>query len=139
MFTKILVAVDGSDNSLRAAQTARDIAACMQSQITILYAAYIPPLYSVDIHPEVRDALHEDGRKILDAAAKVFKGTAIEPTERLVFDERPDEAILRLIEEDGFDLVILGSRGLHGKELEALGSTSLRVLDKATCPVLVVH
>lgn len=139
MFKKILVAVDGSENSLRAVRVARDVAECMNSGLTLVYAAYIPEMYSVDIHPEVKDALHEDGRKILDAAARLFEGSGMEPAERLVFDERPDEAILRIVRDEGFDLVVIGSRGLHAKEIKALGSTSLRVLDGAGCPVLVVH
>ena len=138
MFKKILVAVDGSENSMRAAGVARDIAGCMNSEITLVYAAYVPPMYSVDINPEVKDALHEDGRKILDAAA-VPRNSGIEPKERLIFDERPDEAILRLVRDEAFDLVVIGSRGLHAKEVKALGSTSMRVLDSAPCPVLVVH
>ncbi len=139
MFKKILVAVDGSENSMRAASVARDMAGCMNSEITLVYAAYIPTMYSVDINPEVKDALHEDGRKILNAAAREFKGSGVEPKERLVFDERADEAIMRLVKDETFDLVVIGSRGLHAKEVKALGSTSMRVMDNVSCPVLLVH
>jgi nucleotide-binding universal stress UspA family protein len=38
---------------------------------------------------------------------------------------------------DNADLVVLGSRGLHG--LPALGSVSERVAHRATCSVLVVR
>lgn len=139
MFKKILVATDGSDYSLRAVEAGRDLANCMSAEVTLAYAAYIPAMYSVDITPEIKDALREDGRRILSISSALFKDSGIEPKTRLLFDEKAEEGILRLIAEDGYDLVIVGSRGLHATERRALGSTSMRVLEEAACPILIVH
>ena len=51
----------------------------------------------------------------------------------------PAEVIVRLAETDGFDLVVLGSRGLGGVKEFLLGSVSNRVSHHARCPVLIVH
>jgi len=139
MFKKILIATDGSDNAMRAAQKGRDIASCMKSEVTLVYAAYVPAMYADDLRTEIRDGLREDGRRILDAAASLFKGSGIEPLRELLFDEKAEDGILRLVQERGYDLMIVGSRGLDAAGRKALGSTSMRVVEQATCPVLVVH
>jgi nucleotide-binding universal stress UspA family protein len=139
MFKKILVATDGSDNAMRAAQKGREIAACMNAEVTLVYAAYVPAMYSADLGSEIREALREEGRRILGATARLFEDSEVEPRQELLFDEKPEEGILRLVKERDYDLVILGSRGLDAQKRKALGSTSMRVVEQATCPVLVVH
>ncbi|MBN2381229.1 universal stress protein [candidate division WOR-3 bacterium] len=139
MFNKILVATDGSENAMRAVKAGREIATRFKAEITLLYAAYVPVMYADDLRPEIREALRADGRRILDAAAHLFKDSEIKPRTRLLFDEKAEDGILRETENGGFDLVIIGSRGLDATERKALGSTSMRVIEKSRCPVLVVH
>ncbi|MBD3285755.1 hypothetical protein GF359_04785 [candidate division WOR-3 bacterium] len=138
MFKKILVATDGSENAMRAVKAGKEIAVRFEAEITLIYAAYVPSMYDDDLRPEIRDALREDGRRILNTASHLFTGSGIEPQTRLLFDEKAEEGILRTAEE-GFDLIIVGSRGLDVTERKALGSTSMRVLEKSNCPVLIVH
>jgi len=51
----------------------------------------------------------------------------------------PSQAILEAVEEDGADLLVIGTRGLTGVSHLLLGSTAERVVQHATCPVLSVH
>ena len=139
MFERILIATDGSDNAMRAARTGMEIAVCMRTEVTLVYAAYVPPMYANDLRPEISEALREEGRRILASTAKLFEGSGIEPLSELLFDEKAEDGILRLAHERGYDLVIVGSRGLDATGRKALGSTSMRVVEQATCPVLVVH
>jgi nucleotide-binding universal stress UspA family protein len=69
----------------------------------------------------------------------LFEGSGIEPLRELLFDEKAEDGILRLVQERGYDLVSVGSRGLDATGRKALGSTSMRVVEQANCPVLVVH
>ena len=139
MFERILIATDGSDNAMRAAQKGRDIASCMQSEVTLVYAAYVPAMYADDLRTEIREGLREEGRRILASTAKLFEGSGIEPLRELLFDEKAEDGILRLAHERGYDLVIVGSRGLDAAGRKALGSTSMRVVEATSCPGLVVH
>ena len=138
MGKKILVAFDDSENAMRAVKAGEEIAVRFEAEITLIYAAYVPSMYDDDLRPEIRDALREDGRRILDAAVHSFSGSGIKPQTRLLFDEKAEDGILRIARE-GFDLIILGSRGLDVTRRKALGSTSMRVLEKSGCPVLIVH
>ena len=51
---------------------------------------------------------------------------------------RPADKIVELAKEEGFDLIVLGSRGLGNIKEFFLGGVSDRVADEAPCPVLIV-
>ena len=105
----ILVGVDGSEQSLAAVRVAQSVAERFGSELTIAVAT---------------------GGKLVDLEP------VWELTPYFVRDPgRPVEALVGLAET--FDLVVVGSRGLHG--LAALGSVSERVAHRAPCSVLVVR
>jgi nucleotide-binding universal stress UspA family protein len=139
MFKKILIATDGSDNAMRAAEIGKGIAACMGAEVTLVYAAYVPGMYANDLRPEIVEAIREDGRRILKITARVFEDSDVVLHKELLYDEKAEDGILRLVKEETYDLVIVGSRGLDATQRKALGSTSMRVLQGTVCPVLVVH
>jgi nucleotide-binding universal stress UspA family protein len=139
MFANILVGTDGSDAAMRAAETGREIAMNMNASVTIVHAAYIPPSYLDDLRPELQDAIRDDGKRILKMTINVFESSNVKVETTLLFNEKAEDGILRLIEERGYDLVILGSRGLDATARKALGSTSMRVMEGTNIPVLIVH
>jgi nucleotide-binding universal stress UspA family protein len=49
----------------------------------------------------------------------------------------PAEKIVEVAESGSFNLIVMGSRGLGGR-VSALGSVSSRVVDNASCPVMIV-
>jgi nucleotide-binding universal stress UspA family protein len=105
----ILVGVDGSEQSLAAARVAQSVAERFGSELTIAVAT---------------------GGKLVDLEP------VWELTPYFVRDPgRPVEALVGLAET--FDLLVVGSRGLHG--VAALGSVSERVAHRAPCSVLVVR
>lgn len=107
--SRVLAGVDGSDGSLAAAAVAKSIA-------------------------------ERFGAELMVAVATGGKRIAIEPivalTPYFISDPgKPVEALIGLAED--FDLIVLGSRGLHG--FASLGSVSERVAHRASCSVLVVR
>ena len=140
--TKILVATDGSKEAELAASTAADLAKSHDSELHVVYVEPAsPPFWSMidefedagaeRTGPESRRRLDEQVRRIEEAG-----GTVAEAHLRL---GRPDDQIVRLAEEIGAGLIVMGSRG-HGGVLRALmGSVSESVIRHAHCPVLVVR
>jgi nucleotide-binding universal stress UspA family protein len=51
---------------------------------------------------------------------------------------RPDDEIVRFVEERGADLLVMGTRGHGGMKRFLLGSVADHVVRQANCPVLVV-
>jgi nucleotide-binding universal stress UspA family protein len=81
--------------------------------------------------------VEEHGRE-LDEALGRLKSLGIE-AEALEAVGHPAEAIVDEAERGGFDLIVVGSRGIHGVARFLLGSTSTRVVTHAHCDVLVVR
>ena len=105
----ILVGIDGSDAADLALTTATEIARRSNGRLRIVTA-----LRGKDV----------DGELIRDRAPSVE-----------ILDEQPVESLVSA--SRNADLVVVGSRGLHG--LRALGSVSERVAHQAACSVLVVR
>jgi nucleotide-binding universal stress UspA family protein len=51
----------------------------------------------------------------------------------------PADSILKTIESENVDLVVMGTSGKHGLDRFLLGSVTEKVVRSATCPVLAVH
>jgi nucleotide-binding universal stress UspA family protein len=142
MFTNILVAVDGSRHAARALEEAIDLARSQNARLTILVSVPDPATWLVS--PTTAAALaalapdiEAEHRAILEAAAaRVPDGV---PITTVLTHGWPGPAIVRRVQQDGHDLVVLGSRG-HG-ELRSLllGSVSDHVVHARASAVLVVH
>ena len=51
----------------------------------------------------------------------------------------PADVVLKTIENEGIDLVVMGTSGKHGLDRFLLGSVTEKVVRSAKCPVLAVH
>jgi len=136
VFKKILVAVDGSSNAIRAAKEAFDLAKLSHAEITLVYVAYFPQFYKTDLADELIESIIEDGKKILTDAREIFKRANFTVKTKLIREAKPSEAICKSAQK--YDLIVIGSRGLHKKKEKSIGSVSDAVLHCAPCPVLVV-
>ncbi len=138
MFSKILVGIDGSPQSLRAAEVAGAIAR-MDEAVLYIVVAYEPlprdlgesllePLISTRIMAadELYDlALIECGK---------IQGTIVKE----IMEGPPAEAILAVAQTREVDLIVMGTRGLGKLASFVLGSQSMKVVSESTCPVLLV-
>lgn len=146
MFNRILVPVDGSPASRRAAAVAADLAQRYSSRVTILYVTQFTRLTDMATSEQVRrellEAVNSANQVMLHDMAGYFRAAAIpdDHVEIRQLEGSPDTVIARTAAE-GFDLVVMGSRGLSlGEgELALLGSVTDRVLRRVGCPVLVVR
>ncbi len=139
MFQRVLVAVDGSEHSIRALEAGARIAKADDAGLTVVTVAYVPPLYKVDLNSELLQSFRDSGRMILDDARKVLDRAGIEAETRLVEDIKPAEAIAQLARTEEFDLVVLGRRGLSDSTVRRPGGVSGAVLHEVGCSVMLVH
>jgi nucleotide-binding universal stress UspA family protein len=145
-FKNLLVPVDGSTSCLRAKQLAALIAKKFQSKVTVVHVV------SHDfMHPELKAhhqlpalVLHEldkvylrAGKKILRHAEELFMDEGITVKTELIKAEDPAEIILEMVEERGYDLIVIGNRAKTQHERFALGSVTEKVSMYAPCPVLI--
>ena len=139
MFQKILLAVDGSAHSDKAADYAAGLAAAFQAELFVVHA-----------YPQTSDMLGYDdfkrlvsrrksaGQKVLDRICDRLAGHGVSPREDLL--EGPEaEAILASADAHEADLVVMGTRGLGTLEGMLFGSISRKVSQHARCPVLLAR
>lgn len=124
---RILLGTDGSRFSDAAAVSAGRIAHCCEAPITVVTAL-------VPSHSEPRQ---QEGRKAVARTTAHLLREGLE-VEGVVLPGEADEVIIRLAEEKGADLIVVGTHGRTGFGKALLGSVSERVIGKAKCAVLVV-
>jgi nucleotide-binding universal stress UspA family protein len=154
-FTKILVAIDGSEQSMKAAEYAIAMAKednnnnNNNSQLIALHVlfsqtgyAYSTNLFGLvtpsSINKFLEDAKHEAQQWFDKIKEKISENEIQLKTEVVVSPTSIVAAIVDYAEHENVDLIVIGSRGRSGFKKLLLGSTASGVVTYATCPVLVV-
>ncbi len=138
-YTKILAAIDLTEESTQVLDRASSLAKLYSSQLDIVHI--IEPLgyaYGGDIPmdlTEVQTQLEEHAKAFLEGVGKKY---SIPSENQHVVIGRPETEIHRLAEDSASDLVVVGSHGRHGIQL-LLGSTANGILHGAKCDVLAVR
>jgi nucleotide-binding universal stress UspA family protein len=86
---------------------------------------------------EISDSFHQRGEEIVNEAYRLFKTEGVSADKRVIEHGDPAAAIIRQVEHEDYDSVIIGRSGEKGKRLH-LGSTAEKVVRHARVPVLVV-
>lgn len=136
MYKHILLAVDGSENSVRAAKEAVKMAS-NESLIEMVYVADFDKAKTEMLHAGSSESLLLERKRkvapveeILRTAGKQFKLTILHGT--------PGPEIVKYANENNVDLVVIGSRGLNSLQEMVLGSVSHKVMKRVQCPALIV-
>jgi nucleotide-binding universal stress UspA family protein len=139
MFKNILVAVDGSEHALKAAQVAGDMARSMEADLRVV--TVYEPLPSYLGEPYLQRAISEclgQAQSIMKEALNEI-GSIPGELETEILEGTVAEAILTILETRNIDLVVMGTRG-RGRLVSALlGSQSQKVVQLAPCPVLLMR
>jgi nucleotide-binding universal stress UspA family protein len=130
---KVLLAVDGSDNSYEAVRSLKYVARA--EELHLVHVLDVPsPAYPM-MMPEVAQELYEtiernmrdDGTRLLDRIVSLLPLDAGPVTKHLVVGS-PADQIVTLAEQLKVGLILLGSRGLGPIKERLVGSVSHRVL-----------
>lgn len=138
MYKRILVAVDGSVNSKRAAKHAAYLASLNPGTVVqVLYILdYDRTRSDVLDNAQIAD-LHKDRQQQLLPIDEVFKQQDTH-YELVIKHGEPAPTIVLFANSNDFDLVIIGSRGLNTFQEMVLGSVSHKVAKQVTAPVLII-
>jgi nucleotide-binding universal stress UspA family protein len=138
MFETIVLATDGSDHAERALGYARDLALRDGAEVIVVHAFEpIPGYLGVETKSEVAARHVSAGREIADRAREQLMDAGVD-VEAEVLQGPPAEAILRVAEGRGADLIVMGTRGRGSLTSLLLGSVSHHVLAHSKVPVMVV-
>lgn len=150
VYSKILVALDGSDPSKRALHRAVVLAEKFGSELTLLsvfHRSYLPMAagdtaeMAVDeeVYEEYWDSVRERHVAILGEAEAVMRrdhpGVGFET---VLAEGRPSAEICREAQKRDADLVVMGNSGVGGIKGWVLGSTSKSVVDSCSKTMMIV-
>lgn len=152
MYKKILVAIDGSEPSNHALEQAIKIATKFKAKLVMLAViqrVMIPifpdegfggvPLSAAKDMAQYQDKMRLVYQNVLEEAqAKIKEDHPELEVESILKEGRPSATITDYAENDGVDLIVMGSRGIGGYTGWILGSTSRKVVDSCTKPILIV-
>ena len=146
---KILVAVDGSPSSKKAAEKAALIADSLDAEVTLIniitetvttpsnvLSSSLPMEQLQEMMDQEEKRLKVNSQKILDDAAVFFEEKGME-VQTVIQYTNPADKICDYAAEEGFDLIVLADKG-HGVKRFLLGSISDKVVRHADVSVLVV-
>ena len=144
MFSNLLIPIDGSPTSMKAARAGIAFARDAGAKITV-YCAVDPVPYGfhacgappddpvkVEFERRARQAAEEHVRSVAEAAER-----AGVKCQSVVEVARPDEGIVATSRKRKCDAIFIASHGLRGMKRLLLGSITHRVLANADVPVIV--
>jgi nucleotide-binding universal stress UspA family protein len=144
MFKRILFCSDGSDRSLDAAEAAAELAKSQRAELTLLHVCNVPafeapfpgaPSFAGPAVDGYVSAMHA---AVIRRTLPIFSKHSVccEVMEEV---GNPADVIARIANQQGYDLIVLGSRGVSTDRAEKQGSVCHRVIHDAACPVLVIR
>jgi nucleotide-binding universal stress UspA family protein len=150
---KLLVAIDGSELSDYALNVAIDIGEKFGSEVDLIHVMASPkvmvsmpvvdplvgsPAMTPAVDVESREDKENPSNALLLSRQQMITTRKLRSEIILATSDDVPGQILKTVSEGGYDLVVLGSRGLSGLKSLFLGSVSKRVAKQAKCPVLII-
>jgi nucleotide-binding universal stress UspA family protein len=136
---KVLVATDGSEQSMKAVQKALEMAQKEGAQVTLMSVAYYSKDDFDDMPPNIQDKLEAQAAAALNKAKSVFEAQKIPMEAVLEAGVVPANNILKRAQEGNYELILIGSAGLTGIKRALMGSTAAKVVAQAPCSVMVIR
>lgn len=149
-FLRIVCGVDFSEWSAAALAFAATLAAPAKATLVAVHTVEWPwpepPAPSFDeLPPAQANALMEYRRYVTDRASHRLEAAVAEvardgvAVETVVAHGKPQAELLRVADERGADLIVLGVHGRGALDQAVFGSTTNHVVRHARCPVLTVR
>lgn len=141
---KILVPVDGSGYCKKALNFAINLVKKYSAEMWLVHVAPHSTAILIGIEDaeiegfsNIDDLLEKSGHEILNICLDEARKQGVQAKVTLLRGH-PGIKIVQHAKNEGFNLIVLGSRGLSGASRFLLGSVSDYVSDNAECPVFIV-
>jgi nucleotide-binding universal stress UspA family protein len=145
---RILLASDGSEDAAREARTAIELSEKLGTELHLVYVEHVPSVFylppgfwefDMELQRDVAERIEEEAFARLTQEVEIVReaGNKVAQVHERV--GTPDEEIVKLAEELGVDLIVVGSRGLGLLKRVLMGSVSESGLQHADASVLVAR
>jgi nucleotide-binding universal stress UspA family protein len=141
-YSKILVPVDGSENSIRALKHGLFLNSKLGSKLTVLYILEIPPVVYVQsqkIIDSVISTLEKESKDIFNAVNLEARNYDINYGNILLKGHHVASIINDYADQNAIDIIIIGSRGNGKVKTTILGSVTHNVFHHTKKPILIIR
>ena len=143
MYSKILVAIDGSEPSIKALKHAIHLATILKSQIHIISVVDELKLPFAAQHGLWAKVSHEELfrtmlEKMNNEITRIMEDLPNLTIDADLIEGKPAKKIVEFAEKEKFDIIVIGAKGYGMIEGLVVGSVSNSVVNTATIPVLIV-
>jgi nucleotide-binding universal stress UspA family protein len=133
---KILLGIDGSEDSYKAASFTAELAERLGASVTLIYIASDKSTVGFIAKPTYTTGDNVLAGDRFSRPISYLKERNV-PFDTLVELGDPADVILRIATE-GYDAIVVGTRGLTGFREMVMGSVSQKIVQNSKIPVLVV-
>jgi nucleotide-binding universal stress UspA family protein len=121
LYERILVGTDGSATAAKAVDRAAELAEAAGASLTVV---------CVGSGARCREIVDSEAARLSDRGIKISSE---------VHDGDPSSVLVDLGESGGYDLLVVGNKGMTGAARFFLGSVPNKVSHHARCSLLIVH
>jgi nucleotide-binding universal stress UspA family protein len=139
---KILCPIDFSPGSQQAMRVAVRLANEADGELVLVHVWYVPPSAfagEYTFSPAVIQEMNDDAQQGLDEAVKEATSLGAKRVTAKLVTGVPWHAIVELLADPQFELVVIGTHGRTGLSRVMLGSVAEKVVRHAPCSVLAVR
>ena len=139
----ILIPIDFSENADRVLTDGIFVAEKFGAKIHVVFAAQIFQDYSEFFVMHVPNIQYEENivasaEKRMEAFLEKSQGEDFKCTHKILSGDVA-ESILEYVEEEGIDMIVMGTHGYKGLDKILFGSVAEKVVKMAKCPVLTIN
>jgi universal stress protein A len=137
---KILLATDGSEDSARARNAAVDLARETSSELHVVHVGLLSPWAVPDTLSDAQfGRLRQQAQQVLDSEVEKIQQAGGTIADVHLKMGRADVEVVRLSQQIGAGLLVIGNRGQGTIARILLGSDAESIVRHAPCPVMVVR
>lgn len=147
---KILIPIDGSNASQKAAEKAVTMGKLTNAELTFITVINLPSedkysFFGMQVEnafetnrKEMLDKLTHEETRMLNIIVRNLDYENLKINKKVLYGNAAD-VIIKLATDENFDLIVIGRRGFSTFERFFVGSVTQKVIAGSPCPVMVVN
>ncbi|MHA0856557.1 universal stress protein [Paenibacillus sp. CMAA1364] len=135
---KIAVAIDGSENALRAAKHAITLVQYLpEANLEVIYVSDYNKAKDERLLAQSPESVNLKREQKLHPVLELAKNVGVK-TKMTMLKGNPSQEIIKYVNAEAIDQLVIGSRGLNTFQEMVLGSVSHKVMKHVNCPITIV-
>ncbi|HWQ48765.1 MAG TPA: universal stress protein [Methanosarcina sp.] len=139
IYDKIMIATDGSKQVEKAIEAAIELTKLTGARLYAIYViastSYTPRSFGWE--ESLREILEAEAKKAITFVEETGKASGVK-VEPVILEGYPADRIMEFAEQEGMDLIVMGTLGRTGLDRFLLGSIAEKVVRHSKIPVMVI-